>query len=454
MPVFDVIVVGSGSAAGTVASRCRAAGWTVAMIDKQPFGGTCALRGCDPKKVLVGGASAVEAARALSGVGVRADGVGLDWPQLMAFKRTFTDPYAAARKASLARDGIVTFEGVARFSGPSQVAVGDAVLDALRAIVIAAGATPARLAIDGDGLLATSDQFLELASLPPSIVFVGGGYVSFEFAHVAARAGSQVTIVHRGARPLEAFDHDLVDRLVAKTRAVGVDVRLGAEVLSIESLGTKRRVRFRTAAGATTGDTYLDTDLVVHGAGRSPDIAELNLEVGGVRFSSAGIQVSKYLQSVSNPLVWAAGDCAATDGPPLTPVAGYEGRIVAKNMLEGRRTTADYRAIPSVVFTLPPLAGVGLTEHGAQARGLHFSVRHQDTSGWYSSRRVGEAFSAFKVLIERDTDLILGAHLLGPHADETINLFGLAIRTGVTADQFKEMLWAYPTHASDTQYML
>ncbi|MGE3512862.1 MAG: NAD(P)/FAD-dependent oxidoreductase [Vicinamibacterales bacterium] len=454
MPTFDVIVVGSGSAAGTVASRCRAAGWTVAMIDKQPFGGTCALRGCDPKKVLVGAASAIDAARALSGKGVRTDGLGLDWPQLMAFKRTFTDDYPATRKASLARDGIATFDGIAHFMGPSQVAVGDAILDASRAIVIAAGSTPADLRIEGAGLLTTSDEFLELPSLPGSVVFVGGGYVSFEFAHVVARAGAQVTIVHRGERPLEQFDRDMVERLVARTRAAGVDVRLGADVRSIEKVGSTRRVTFRNAARATAGDAFIDADLVVHGAGRSPDIAELALDVGGVRFSPAGIEVDEYLQSLSNPLVWAAGDCAATEGPPLTPVAGYEGRIVAKNLLDGRHTTADYAAIPSVVFTVPPLAAVGLTEQDAHARGLHFSVHHHDTSGWYSSRRVGEAFSAFKVLVENGTGLILGAHLLGPHADDTINLFALAMRTGVTADRFREMLWAYPTHASDTQYMV
>src|SRR5439155_15190545 len=146
---FDLVVVGSGSAAQTVASRCRAAGWTVAMVDKRPFGGTCALRGCDPKKVLVSAAAAVDAARLLSGKGVRSDALAIDWAELIQFKRTFTDPRPEQLLASLARDGIRTFQETARFVAPSQIAVGDTVLTATRAIVVATGARPADLLIDG-----------------------------------------------------------------------------------------------------------------------------------------------------------------------------------------------------------------------------------------------------------------------------------------------------------------
>ncbi len=448
---FDLIVIGSGTAAGAVAARCRTAGWTVAMIDKQPFGGTCALRGCDPKKVLVGAAAVVDGARALSGKGVSPNGLAIDWAELMRFKRSFTDPYPERRRTSLARAGIETFNGIARFVGRSQLAIGDStVLTASRAILVATGARPADLPIDGREHLVTSDQFLELPSLPPTVTFVGGGYISFEFAHIAARAGARVTIIHRGKRPLPRFDPDLVDRLVARTSALGIDVRLEAEVRAIESLGTLCRVTFRDAQG----DATVDADLVVHGAGRVADINDLSVDAAGVRASRAGIEVNQHLQSVSNAMVWAAGDSAATGGPPLTPVAGYEGRIVAANLLDGPHVTADYHAIPSVVFTVPPLAGVGLTESQAREQGFDVTVNHQETATWYSSRRVGEEFSAFKVLVENASRRILGAHLLGPYADETINLFALAMRSGVTADRFKEMLWAYPTQASDTPYMV
>ena len=221
---FDLIVIGSGSAAGSVASRCRSAGWTVAMIDKRPFGGTCALRGCDPKKVLVGAAAALDAARLLSGKGVRAGALTIDWAELMRFKRTFTDPYPEKREADLVRSGIETFHGVARFVGPTTIMIEATTLEASRAIVVATGARPATLPIPGREHLASSDDFLELPSLPSSLVFIGGGYISFELAHVAARAGARVTILHRSARPLRGFDPDLVERLVVRTCALGVDV--------------------------------------------------------------------------------------------------------------------------------------------------------------------------------------------------------------------------------------
>ena len=446
---FDLVVIGSGAAAQTVASRCRSAGWTVAMVDKRPFGGTCALRGCDPKKVLVGAAAAVDAARLLSGKGVRPEPLSIDWNELIRFKRTFTDPYPAKLQARLTGEGIVTFQGPARFIGPTDVAVDDSVLHASRGIVIAAGARPADLPIEGREQLITSDQFLDLPSLPSSIAFVGGGYISFEFAHVAARAGARVTMLHRDDRPLDEFDSDLVERLVSRTRALGVDVRLNADVREIR----RADGAYRISATGHGGPIVIDADLVVHGAGRVPDIDGLALDVGGVRSSRDGIAVNHYLQSVSNPLVYAAGDCADTDGPALTPVAGYEGRIVASNLLEGNHISPHYHSIPSIVFTVPPLARVGLREEDARANGMSFVSHREDTSTWFSSRRVGETCSGSNVLVEPQTGRILGAHVLGPHADETINLFALAGRAGITADRFKEVLWAYPTHASDTPYM-
>src|SRR5262245_16726844 len=260
---FDLVVIGSGTAGRSVARRCRAAGWSVAIVDNRPFGGTCALRGCDPKKVLVGAAAAVDAARLLSGNGIRPGALAIDWPALMRFKRTFTDPRPAETKRTLAEAGIVAFDGTAQFVGPDDVRVGDTVLHAAGAILVATGARPADLPIEGPEHLMTSDAFLDLPALPESVAFVGGGYISFEFAHVAARAGSRVAIVHRGARPLAEFDADLVDRLVARTRALGVDVRLNTEVRAIRRIDGG----YRVAAGSEAAPATLDVDLVVHGAG-------------------------------------------------------------------------------------------------------------------------------------------------------------------------------------------
>ncbi len=192
----------------------------------------------------------------------------------------------------------------------------------------------------------------------------------------------------------------------------------------------------------------------MHGAGRIPEIDDLNLAAAGVEWDRGGVKVNAYLQSVSNPAVYAAGDAAASSGFPLTPVAGYEGKVVAANLLEGNHRRVEYSSIPTVVFTIPPLASVGLGEATAREHGLQFHIHRQVTSGWYSSRRVGEDCSGFKVLVEESSGRILGAHLLGSQAEELINVFALAMRAGLGASDLKESIFAYPTHGSDVQYML
>jgi glutathione reductase (NADPH) len=295
-----------------------------------------------------------------------------------------------------------------------------------------------------------SDQFLELESLPPRVVFIGGGYISFEFAHLSVRAGSQVTILHRGERPLEAFDSDVVERLVHKTRELGIDVELRTEATAIESNGKQ----FVVTASTAQSLRRFEADMVVHGSGRVPDIDELNLSAAGVDASQRGVKVNLFLQSTSNPAVYAAGDAADMALPKLTPVAGYEGGIVASNLLKGNHRKVEKLPIPSVVFSVPPLAAVGVSEETARKEGRRFRVHAEDTSSWYSSRRVAENCSGFNVLIEDGTDHILGAHLFGPEADELINVFALAMRMNVPAETLRHTVFGYPTHASDVAYML
>ncbi len=319
-----------------------------------------------------------------------------------------------------------------------------------RVAVIATGAISRRLGIPGEQHLTTSDQFLELEKLPRRILFIGGGYISFEFAHIAARSGAEVTILHKGKRPLEEFDSDLVNQLVDKTKRLGVRVELGLQVTAIEKSNDQLSVH----ASSNGRQEVFETDLVVHGAGRVPEIDDLNLIAAGVEMHEHGVRVNDYLQSTSNPAVYAAGDAAGSDLPPLTPVAGYEGRIVASNLLKGNYRKVGHISVPTVVFTTPPLAAVGHSEQSAHQNGLQFRLNSQETSGWYSSRRVGEDCSGFKVLIEKATDRILGAHLIGPHADELINVFALAIQADIPSTKLKHTIFGYPTGGSDIPYML
>ena len=446
---FDLIVIGTGAGGSTVAHKCRKEGWDVAIIDSRPFGGTCALRGCDPKKVLVGAADLIDWTRRMEGKGISSKSTEIDWQELMRFKRMFTEPVPENREKGYAKAGIIAYHGRTSFINQTTVRVGDNTLTA-RFVHIAAGAKPAALGIPGEEHLTTSDQFLEMEQLPKRIIFVGGGYIAFEFAHIAARASAKVQILHRGARPLEGFDPDLVNSLVQATRELGVDLRLNTAVRSIEKDGD----RFIVNASTEHGKQTFEADMVVHSAGRVPDIDDMNLEKAGVEHDKKGVVVNEYLQSVSNPAIYAAGDAAASGGLPLTPVATMEGHIVASNLLKGNHRTPNQMGVPTVVFTLPPLSSVGLQEEAARQQGLKFTVKYEDTSGWYSSRRVGLKYSGFKTLVEEGGGRILGAHLLGAHAEEVINIFALAIRSGLNADDLKTMIYAYPTSASDISYMV
>ena len=440
---YDLIVIGAGTGGNGVARMAAAVGWKVATIDSMPYGGTCALRGCDPKKMLIAVTEGVDWAHNLKGKGLEAK-TSINWPDMIAFKQTFTDAMPSRIEAGLKKEGISTLHGKAHFTSPDSVDVNGTTLRA-KHFHIATGARPITLNISGEDLLITSTDFLELPEKPKRIVFVGGGFIAMEFAHVSKRAGaSEVTVLEMLKRPLGNFDPDLVDILVEATIGMGINLKTEAKVLKIEKTGNEYAVAFETPFGVTTATC----DLVVHGTGRVPNIDHLNLTAAGVESGPRGIKVSPYMRT-SNPNIFSAGDCADS-GPNLTPISAYEGRIAGKNLLAGKdEQPVKYPPIPSVVFTLPPVATVGLSEAAAREKGLTFDVKFEKTGDWYSSIRVGAVRSGYKVLVERGTGLILGAHLIGPGAEEQINLFAMAMGAGLTANQIKATIFAYPSYASD-----
>src|SRR5216684_1586742 len=383
MKRYDLVVIGTGTAAQVASARVRAAGRSVAVIDHRPFGGTCALRGCDPKKMLISGAEVVDFARRMHGSGVDGN-ARIDWPALMAFKRSFTDPIPQKQERGYAERGIDAFHGLARFVGRDAVDVKGTILHGEH-ILIATGARPVTLGIPGEEHVATSDRFLELETLPKRLALIGGGYIAAEFSHISARTG--------------------------------------AAVAAVEPVATGFRVRAR---GGMT-ETVVEADLVVHAAGRVPDITALDLAVAGI---------------------------AAEKGPPLTPVSSHDGKAVAANLLEGNHQRPDYRGVPSIAFTLPPIARVGASEAEARRQGLKMRVKSEKTPGWYTARRVAESVYGYKTIVEEDSGRIVGAHLVGPSVEEVINIFGLAIRHDLTATDLKRTIFGYPTGASDIGYMV
>ncbi|HWZ65844.1 MAG TPA: NAD(P)/FAD-dependent oxidoreductase [Patescibacteria group bacterium] len=443
---YDLIVLGSGGAGYRVAMRCAEAGWKVAVIEENKiWGGTCDNRGCMPKKVLVGVAEMSDLSRRFYELGIVTKPAELDWAQLIKFKSTFTNPISNETKEPLQKAGVDLYEGAPRFVSEDTIAVNGEQLTAEH-IHIAVGAKPANLKIEGAELLVTSEDFLNLTSLPKHIIFAGGGYVSFELAHVAARFGAKVTILHNDDHPLPMFDPDTVKTLVAASKEAGIEVILNAAVEKIEKAGAALVIR------AANGQQY-NADLAVHGAGRPPAFDMLNLEAANVKYERRGIVVNEYLQSVSNPKVYAGGDAAAA-GPPLSPVARLHGTIVADNLLGKKTKQPDYRSTPSVVFTEPALAKVGLTEQEAKGKGIDVRVHTEDMSSWFDAKRTNLKHTMAKTLVDSQTNKIVGAHIIGNHAEDLINMFALAIETGLTVEQFKAPIYAFPSPSDDARYML
>tara|TARA_R110000868_G_scaffold176325_1_gene413966 strand:- start:33972 stop:35324 length:1353 start_codon:yes stop_codon:yes gene_type:complete len=446
---FDLIVLGAGMAAISAANKCASAGWSVAVVDELPYGGTCALRGCDPKKILRRGAEIIDGARLMRGKGVEDEGLNINWADLIAFKRSFTDKLPENIETGLQENDVATLHGTARFAAFNAIEIDGERFEG-RHILIATGAKPRPVDVPGGEYLIDNAQFMEIEELPERILFVGGGFISFEFAHIAARAGRHVTIFDRGTRPLKAFDPDLVGRLLERSRAAGMNIHLETTLKSIE----KTSGGFIVSGEQKGTNQQWMADLVVHGMGRAPAIDNLGLEGANIESNTKGVVVNEYLQSVSNPVVYAAGDAAATQGAPLTPVAVFEGKVAASNMLKGNAAQPDYSGVPSVVFTIPELARVGLLESEAKEQGHDVRVQYTDTSEWYSNLRTGESCAAVKVLTDNNTGEFLGVHMLGPEYAEMINFFGLAIKLGLKANDLKKMTAAYPTVGSDLGSML
>ncbi|MBI2710119.1 MAG: NAD(P)/FAD-dependent oxidoreductase [Actinobacteria bacterium] len=446
---FDLTVIGAGMAGIAAANKAAAAGWRTAIIDELPYGGTCALRGCDPKKILRRTAEIVDAARLMAGKGIDPNGLAVNWRDLMAHKRGFTAPVPPRMEDQLSTNGAHTLHGTATFLSPATLAVNGEAFESRR-FLVATGARPRPLDFAGAEHVIDSTAFLELDDLPDRIVFIGGGFVSFEFAHIAARAGATVTILDRGSRPLKAFDPDLVELLVARGAAIGIKLHRNTSVDRVSAGPSGWRLDIVSDGQADT----VAADLVVHGAGRRPDLDSLDLDAANVAYSERGVTVSPHLQSTSNDAVFAAGDAADSPGMPLTPVAMFEAKVATSNLLNDTTRVPDYRGVPTAVFTVPELARVGQLEEEARASGVDLDVRHTDTSGWYSNYRIGEPTAAVKILIDRATDTIVGAHMFGPEYGELINIVGLAIKLGLTTRQLKSMTAAYPTTGSDLGSML
>jgi glutathione reductase (NADPH) len=445
MKHYDFVAIGGGNAGLTAASMAAAAGHRTALIDRGAVGGLCSLNGCNPKKVFVRTTELLDELRHAERFGITVADATVDWRRVIERKESFTNPVTPQTEASLQSQGIDLIQGLPRFTSRNSLEVNGDTIEA-GAVIIATGSTPRPLQFAGAEFVKTSNDILATRDVPKDLVIVGAGVVAYEFGQVFARLGARVTILAH-SRPLAGEDEDIVNALVEFSEGLGLQTILQAKVNAAHKQNGNYLVEYETEGKAQS----VNADFILNAAGRVPSIDELDLEKAEVERDRRGVVVNEFLRSPSNPNIFAGGD--AHGRLQLSPVASYEGRVVAKNFLEGDTEKADYDSIPRAIYTVPQLASVGLTEAEARKRNLNIDVVSNDMKEWktYAIITGGETARA-KVITEKGSGRILGAHLFAPNAGDTINIYALAMKFNVKASDLREMVFSYPTLMSALPY--
>ena len=369
-------------------------------------------------------------------LGIRGtEGLALDWSAVIARKNRLVASWSEGKPEALEQQGIAVLRGRARFTGPHELAVDGRRVTAER-IVLATGSAPARPPIEGIERALTSDQLLERTTLPRRLVVIGGGAIGMELGFAFGRAGSRATVLQSGDHVLPAVDGELRDALLALAADAGLTVRTGARVSRIDAdLTVEAELEGR-------GERF-PADVVLVATGRPPNTADLGLERAGVALERGAVRVNEFGQSTSAPHVYAAGD--VTGSHQHTPAAWYEGRLVAENALRGNRLAADFSVFPTAVFTIPALAQVGLTEKAARQRGGPIAVGRATFADSSAAGVRAETEGLVKVVFDERTGRVLGAHVLGPGAEDLIHIAAVAMRAGLAREDLARMHYVFPT---------
>lgn len=445
---FDVFVIGTGSSGKTIAFDCAKAGMKVAIADNREYGGTCAIRGCDPKKVLVGVTEIYQAAKNLENKGLT-NLPKINWEHLQKYKQSFTSPVPRVHERRLKEAGISLYHQSPKFLDANNLSVEGKTVKAKK-IVIATGMVPIELKIPGREHLKTSDDFLNLEILPSKITFIGGGYIGMEFAHIAARCGVKTTVIHSRDSILKSFDKGLTKKLTTISEDLGIQILLNSKVNKVEKLQKNYRVYYEQD-GKTKS---ILSEMVFNCAGRMPSVADLDLKKGNVDVEKEGIIVNEFLQSPTNPNVYACGDVAATIYPPLTPTSNMEAKVLSENIRKGNHTKLPNVVVPSVVHCIPQLARVGISASDIADQKDKYQVNFKEVPNWFNSKHKNEANYSYKIILDKEKQTLVGAHILASNAGELINLFTMAINRKLSIDEVKHMIFAYPTWGNDIKSMI
>ena len=441
MQSCDLLVIGGGSGGVRVARTAAKRGVRVMLVEQAQLGGTCVNVGCIPKKLYYYAAGFAEECRHASAFGYPAAKLGaLQWAQFVDAKNAEIKRLNGIYQNLLNAAGVQTLVGTARLAGADTVQVGDETIRA-KHILLASGGAPIRADIPGNDLAMVSNDLFSLTSLPASVVMIGGGYIALEFAGIFAGLGVQTTLCYRADLPMRGLDDDVRLRLSDGIKQHGVNICAGVSPVAIERDGKAYQLRL-------DNDTSLSADLIVFAIGRRPTTDGLGLENAGIEARPNGTLAVDASYRTTCPTVYAIGDLLQT--PALTPVATAEAEVFVRHVFDGDNTArVDYTAVPTAIFSRPGVATCGVSELAAQKQGVSVAIY----AGAFKPMKSGFAKSAeesfVKLVVEAESERVIGAQMLGDYAAEIMQGVAVAIKAGATKQDFDETVGIHPTSAEE-----
>lgn len=438
---FDLIVIGAGSGGVRLARMSAQRGARVAVVESRYLGGTCVNVGCVPKKLFVYGAHVRDELEDAAGYGwnVPNEDVSFDWPTLVANKNTEIERLNGIYGRMLESAGVTIIEGTASLKDATTVVVGDNAYTA-KHITVATGSWPVIPEVPGKECILTSNEMFYLPQLPKQAVVWGGGYIAVEFAGILAGLGVETTLLYRGDLFLRGFDTDIRRFTEQEMRKKGINLRFGVTIESVETEGAHYRVSLNNGES-------LETGLVMAATGRRALVEGLGLKELGVELSDSGhVVVDDHFQTAV-PSITALGDVIGT--PQLTPVALAQGMVLSRRLFGDGQGEMDYSAIPTAVFCQPNIGTVGLTEEEAREEGYRVKIYRSEFRPMKYTLSGREERSLMKLVVDDQTDKVLGAHMVGPDAGEITQGLAVAIKAGATKTQFDATLGIHPTSAEE-----
>jgi len=434
----DIVIIGGGPGGYVAAIHAAHLGANVALVEKDMLGGTCLNRGCIPTKALVKSMEVLLETKRASDSGIDVGDIKVNFQKVMARKSNIVSQLVAGVEQLMKANKIAVYRGTGRMLSPRLIKINDEEI-ATKKVIIATGSESTPLPVPGlelPGVL-TTDDILELKELPESLVVVGRSHVGAEFACIFNAFGTKVTIVKRRPLQLEPVDEEIGRRFAQTLPGQGIEVKIGAAVKAIRQEGSILRVVWDTPEG----EQGVEGQMVLMATGRAPYTEGLGLSEVGVNMEKKAVVVNERLET-NIPGVYAIGDVIGKS--MLAHVASYEGEIAVENAL-GRSRQADYRAVPSCVFTRPEIAGVGITEKEARERGIPHKVSKFPFAACGRAVAMDEKVGMVKIICDAENGRVLGMHIMGPHASDLIAEGVLAIQLGATAKDVVYTIHAHPT---------